>query len=115
MSPGIRERRNVVIASRRTSVSLERFVWDAVSDICDQEGVTVGALFTLIDERRGEDSLASALRVFALTYFRLRLAALGEEERIDVGLEEPMVMRPVLLERVFKEMASNRASRRVTD
>jgi predicted DNA-binding ribbon-helix-helix protein len=69
-SGGERIRRNVNISGRRTSVSLETAVWDALADICKRERVSLVELLTRIDTGRLEASLASALRVFVLAYFR---------------------------------------------
>jgi predicted DNA-binding ribbon-helix-helix protein len=46
-------------------------MWEALRELCDRERLTPAELFTLIDQKREEASLASALRIFALTYFRL--------------------------------------------
>jgi predicted DNA-binding ribbon-helix-helix protein len=69
-SGGDRVRRNVNISGRRTSVSLEAAVWDALADICKRERVSQVELFSRVDNGRLDASLASALRVFVLTYFR---------------------------------------------
>ena len=65
-----RQRRNVTLGSRRTSVSLEDQVWDGLTDICRREEIGLDQLCTAVDRRRVESSLSSALRVFLLTYFR---------------------------------------------
>lgn len=66
-----RQRRNVRLHGRRTSVSLELAVWDTLETIGRQENETPDALATMVDDRRQESSLASALRIFSLLYFRL--------------------------------------------
>ncbi|UUX51664.1 ribbon-helix-helix domain-containing protein [Nisaea acidiphila] len=66
-----RIRKNVTIGNRRTSVSLEAQVWNGLSDICQREDIGIDALCTSVAERRKESSMASALRVFLLTYFQL--------------------------------------------
>ena len=71
LGTGERVRRNVTVSGRRTSVSLEVAMWEALRELCDRERLSAAELFTLVDERREEASLASALRIFALTYFRL--------------------------------------------
>lgn len=72
-----RSRRNVTVSGRRTSVSLEMPVWEALAELCRREKATVGALFTRLDALRGDASLASAARVFALEYFRSRAEPRG--------------------------------------
>jgi predicted DNA-binding ribbon-helix-helix protein len=71
ISAGERVRRNVTVSGRRTSVSLEVAMWEALRELCERERLTPAELFTLVDQKRDEASLASALRIFALTYFRL--------------------------------------------
>ena len=68
---GARVRRNVRVAERRTSVSLEIAIWDALADICAREGVPIDAVCDAVETRRNSDSLASSLRTFSLLYFRL--------------------------------------------
>jgi predicted DNA-binding ribbon-helix-helix protein len=64
------DRRNVTIGDRRTSLCLEMEMWDALIEICRREGVTLHQLCTLVDERRNGASRTSAIRAFAVTYFR---------------------------------------------
>ncbi|KZC97013.1 hypothetical protein AUP43_15235 [Oceanibaculum pacificum] len=66
-----RIRRNVKVSGRRTSVSLEVAVWDALAEICTREDMTIDLLCDAIEARRRSASLASALRIFALVYFRV--------------------------------------------
>lgn len=67
---GDRQRRNVTVSGRRTSLSLEDSIWASLTEICDRERLSLPDLVTLVDQRRRDDSLASALRVFVLVYFR---------------------------------------------
>jgi len=69
MSPN-RQRRNVTLGSRRTSVSLEEQVWDGLTEICRREEIGLDELCTSVEARRVDSSMSSALRVFLLTYFR---------------------------------------------
>lgn len=68
---GARVRRNVRVAARRTSVSLEIAIWDALADICARENLPIDAVCDAVEARRNSDSLASSLRTFSLLYFRL--------------------------------------------
>lgn len=65
-----RQRRNVTLGSRRTSVSLEEQVWDGLIEVCRREEVGLDELCTSVEARRVESSMSSALRVFLLTYYR---------------------------------------------
>ncbi len=61
---------NISIDGGRTSMRLEPETWNALGEICDRESIGLGELV-----RRAEDMIrtggrTSAVRVFALTYFR---------------------------------------------
>ena len=73
---GARHRRTVIVSGRRTSISVEVAIWDALTDVCKREECTLSDLLTLVDQRRLGASLASAIRVFSIFYFRA-LAGLG--------------------------------------
>lgn len=76
---GHRLRRNVTIAGRRTSISLEGHVWEGLLDICRREAVGIDGLCTEIDRRRARSSLSSSLRVFLLLYFRGIAEVIGDQ------------------------------------
>jgi predicted DNA-binding ribbon-helix-helix protein len=64
-------KRSFSLAGHRTSVALEEAFWAALTDIATAQRRSVGALVAELDaERVPEQPLASALRVFALAYFR---------------------------------------------
>lgn len=63
--------RNVTIAGQRTSVRLRSSEWDGLLVIALREGCTVSDVVAEIDRRRGTASLAAALRVFAISYFKI--------------------------------------------
>ena len=65
------EKRSVVIAGHRTSVSLEDDFWEAFREIAASEGRPIADLAAEIDAGRGtEAGLASAIRVFVLRHVR---------------------------------------------
>jgi predicted DNA-binding ribbon-helix-helix protein len=71
------QKRSVIIAGHRTSVSLEPEFWAALKDIALRRNVSINELVTEIDgQRRG--NLSSALRVHVLTFLQARLAASAE-------------------------------------
>lgn len=74
--------RNVTVNGRRTSMRLEREMWEALREICRREDMTVHELCSLIDDRRGLSSLTAATRVFILMYFR---AAATDEGHVTAG------------------------------
>lgn len=63
-------RRNVYVAGRRTSVSMEPVMWDSLTEIGRREGLTLNQLCSLVDKRRNLAGLTPALRVFIVSYFR---------------------------------------------
>ncbi|SDF90920.1 Predicted DNA-binding protein, contains Ribbon-helix-helix (RHH) domain [Limimonas halophila] len=62
--------RNVLLDGRRTSLRLERAVWDALDEICQREGMNLNQVCTHVERQRAERSLAAGIRVFVLHYFR---------------------------------------------
>jgi predicted DNA-binding ribbon-helix-helix protein len=75
--PGSIQKRSVIIAGHRTSVSLEPEFWAALKDIAQHRNVSINELVTEIDsQRRG--NLSSSLRVHVLTFLQGRLAAAAE-------------------------------------
>ncbi len=71
------QKRSVIIAGHRTSVSLEPEFWAALKDIAQHRGLSINELVTEVDgQRRG--NLSSALRVYVLTFLQARLAAASE-------------------------------------
>ena len=61
-------KRSVRIAGHATSVSLEQAFWRALADLAAAQGISVNALVTRIDRRRGDGggNLSSAIRVHVL-------------------------------------------------
>jgi predicted DNA-binding ribbon-helix-helix protein len=71
------QKRSVIIASHRTSVSLEPEFWAALKDIAQRRDKSINELVTEIDgQRRG--NLSSALRVYVLTFLQGQLASASE-------------------------------------
>lgn len=79
-TPGHQVRRNVQVNGRRTSVRMERFLWDALAEICRSEGLSIDGLCSRVDEVRGEAGLTPALRLFMVCYFRERVLRHGLAE-----------------------------------
>ncbi|MDX1710972.1 MAG: ribbon-helix-helix domain-containing protein [Rhodovibrionaceae bacterium] len=74
--------RNVIVDGRRTSLRLERLMWEALAEICRREGASRAEICTLVEARRRESSLTAAVRVYILSYFR---AAATEQGHADAG------------------------------
>lgn len=64
--------RNVRINGRRTSVRLEREMWEALQEICVREGSNLNLICNQVADRNGERGLTSGLRVFIVNYYRGR-------------------------------------------
>ena len=62
--------RNVTISGHRTSIRLQREMWDAIEEICRREKITLHQLCTQIAERKSSRSLTSEVRVYVVSYYR---------------------------------------------
>ena len=62
--------RNVHVNGRRTSVRLEREMWDALGEICAREGSSVNQVCAQVADTNAEGGFTSGLRVFIVKYFR---------------------------------------------
>ncbi|MEJ0063368.1 MAG: ribbon-helix-helix domain-containing protein [Alphaproteobacteria bacterium] len=67
--------RNIRVCGRRTSIRLERAMWQALEDISARESVAIRDLCSIVDERRRGNNLTAAVRLFIIGYFRI--AAMG--------------------------------------
>lgn len=63
------QKRSVVLAGHRTSVSLEAAFWDELRGFAAARGLSLNQLVTEIDSRR-EGNLSSALRLYVLEAIR---------------------------------------------
>ena len=69
-------KRSLTLRGHPTSVSLEDAFWTAFREIAAARGLSVSALAAEIDVGRGLDAgLASAIRVFVLSWYRDRRGA----------------------------------------
>jgi predicted DNA-binding ribbon-helix-helix protein len=66
-------KRSVVIAGRKTSVSLEDAFWTALKEIARGRGMTLSDLVAEIDGQRQHSNLSSAVRLFVLDFYRNQL------------------------------------------
>jgi len=72
--------RSILIAGHKTSVSLEDAFWTALKTIAAGHKMTVPDLVWAIDARRQRGNLSSAIRLFILESYTVRLSA----ERLDI-------------------------------
>ena len=63
---------SLILAGRKTSVTLEEPFWQALREIATERGLSVAALINSIGLERDQPNRSSALRLFVLEYFRAR-------------------------------------------
>ena len=66
-------KRSIVIAGHKTSVSLEDAFWKGLKEIASERELTLSALVSTIDSDRVTGNLSSAVRLFVLDYYRLKI------------------------------------------
>ena len=66
-----RQKRNIRLAKKRTTMVLEPYVWQSVDAIIEREDITLDEFCQAVDQARIHSSLASATRMIVLTYYRL--------------------------------------------
>jgi len=67
-------KRSVTLKGHRTSVSLEDAFWRAFCEIASEKNKPINALAAEIDaERDLETGLATAIRLYVLTYYQAQL------------------------------------------
>jgi predicted DNA-binding ribbon-helix-helix protein len=91
-------KRSVVIASHKTSVSLEDAFWEGLKEIARTRSITLSDLVAAIDSARRHGNLSSAIRLFVLDFYRNQLAAIKEgrddvEGQPAMKVEEPERLR----------------------
>jgi predicted DNA-binding ribbon-helix-helix protein len=67
--------RSLVVAGRKTGVSVEDEFWEALKDIAKERGSTLQDLVTSISAERRNPNLSSAIRLFVLNHCQEQLAA----------------------------------------
>ena len=66
-------KRSIVIAGHKTSVSLEDAFWKGLKEIALNRRTTLSDLVAAIDSERQHGNLSSAIRLFVLDHYRLRI------------------------------------------
>ena len=66
-------KRSVVISGHKTSVSLEDAFWKALKEIATGRTMTLSDLVASINVERQHANLSSAIRLFVLNYYRIRI------------------------------------------
>ena len=65
-------KRSIVIASHKTSVSLEDPFWDGLKEIAGDRDSTLSGLVDTINTERRDGNLSSAIRLFVLDHYRVQ-------------------------------------------
>ena len=76
-------KRSIVLAGRKTSVSLEDEFWNALKKIASDRHVTLSELVSGINAQRQHGNLSSTLRLFVLEYYRGKAAEKPGDEMLD--------------------------------
>lgn len=81
-------KRSIVVASHKTSVSLEEAFWNGMKEISSARNMTLSELVGEIDGNRQQGNLSSAIRLFVLDYFRSRASGTSHGETTRARTEE---------------------------
>ena len=65
-------KRSIVVAGRKTSVSLEEAFWNGMKEIAGLRNMTLSELVDEIDSKRQTGNLSSAIRLFVVDHFKSR-------------------------------------------
>ena len=65
-------KRSLSLAGHRTSISLEPEFWDEIDRMARDQGSSLAGLIADIDAARGEEPLASSVRLSVLRHLRDR-------------------------------------------
>jgi len=63
------KKRSITLAGHKTSLALEVEFWQALEKIAADKKLSLPALIAQIDQRRKNNNLSSAIRVFVLANF----------------------------------------------
>jgi len=84
------EKRSVVIAGHKTSVSIEDPFWNLLKEIAKERDQTVADLVTEVDKDREHGNLSSALRMFVLGYARDQAEVVQRGQTARVNGPQPI-------------------------
>jgi predicted DNA-binding ribbon-helix-helix protein len=86
-------KRSIVIASHKTSVSLEDEFWKSLKEIAICRGATLSHLVTSVDVERRHGNLSSCLRLFVLDFY---LGQLSPQKGEGLAPRDVVAMRPAI-------------------
>ena len=79
-------KRSVVIAGRKTSISLEDSFWNSLREIAHMREETLSQLVASIDANRKAANLSSVIRVFVLDFYRSQFE---REVMVSQAVDDP--------------------------
>ena len=85
-------KRSIVIASHKTSVSLEDAFWKGLKEIAVSRNMTLSDLVSGIDSDRQHGNLSSAIRLFVLDHYRSNHCSLpptASREGLNESIGQP--------------------------
>ena len=77
-------KRSIVIAGRKTSVSLEGAFWNSLKEIGSGQAISLSDLISDIDARRLNGNLSSAIRLFVLAHYQTGTTGISPTRVADV-------------------------------
>jgi predicted DNA-binding ribbon-helix-helix protein len=85
----------MVVAGRKTSVSLEDAFWNELREIAGGRDASVSDLVTIIDaDRQRSSNLSSAIRLFVLEFYRDQISASEANHLRERGREHGLRAYP---------------------
>lgn len=78
-------KRSVILEGHKTSVSLEDVFWSELKVIAGRGGVPLGEVLRLVNSRRGEANLSSAIRIFVFNSVKDRARAPQSLEPLSIA------------------------------
>jgi len=77
-------KRSVVISGHKTSVCLEDAFWKGLKEIASARNRSVSDLIASIDEERKQSNLSSAIRLFILDFYCIRLEKPAASDKMTI-------------------------------
>ena len=74
--------KNVIVNGRRTSMRLEKEVWNALPDSCKEQNISLNTLCSQIEKSKNKRGLSSAMRVYVFIYYRELVEKYKTQEEI---------------------------------
>ena len=89
------QKRSVLIAGRKTSVSLEQGFWEGLKEIARLRSISLAQALEGIATARSDGNLSSAIRLFVLGHYRAQAEnSLGESRAHEGSQRETMSRDP---------------------